>query len=279
MERFCVRFTDNVRIDQMVSNLRTIWLLREDTMSILQLRDQDQSGFWFDKALDPVAYAELHAVLKAHERHFEAGNLLKVEADESHSIYVMLKGWAASSKSLSEGQTQIIDFSLPGDFSNLLSADGKTAAIGFEVITDATTIAVVPLEEWWRLEKSLPQFSKVSQTGAAATRSRIAERVLRLGRCSAEERLAYAFLELGVRTGAMLDGNINCFHLPITQQQLGDFMGLTSVHVCRTLRRMARHGLISTADHIDLCVLDVAALEELAGISIDALARKIIPPD
>lgn len=244
--------------------------------SISHICGSELSRFWFDDAFDPEERARLHAVLAGHEHHYDAGSVLKCETDESQSIFVMLRGWAALSKSLPEGQTQIIDFSMPGDFFNLASADGKTAVIGFEAITDAT-VAIVPIKEWIELEKHFPQMAQVVQKQAAATRSRISERMLRLGRGNAEERLAYAFLELGIRTGSLHDDTIECFHMPITQQQLGNFMGLTSVHVCRTLRRMVRNGFISTSDHIDLCVLDTAALEDLAGISSATLAQEITP--
>ena len=215
-------------------------------------------------------------MLTTHSRHYAAGRLIKSDADESHAIYVVMDGWASIFKSMPEGQTQIIDFGLPGDFFDLTAVDGVTVAMGLETVTDAT-IAAVPLAEWLALERAVPQLAQVNTKETAAIRTRIAERMLRLGRGKADERLAYAFLEMGVRTGAMRDDTMNCYHMPVTQQQIGELMGLTAVHVCRTLRRMARQGLVSTADHIDLCICDRAALEDLAGITAETLAQEIQP--
>lgn len=244
------------------------------TVSALKFESPLPTSYWFDSVLNTNDDAKLHALLAAHQRHYKAGSLVKIEADESQSIYVVMEGWASISKSLSEGQTQIIDFGLPGDFFDLTSVDGKTVAIGLEVITECS-IAAVPVTDWIAFEQSAPEFAKVNLMEAAAIRTRVAERMLRLGRGKAEERLAYALLELGIRTGAMHDDKIECYHMPVTQQQLGEFMGLTSVHVCRTLRRMERQGFLKTSDHIDLCICDQAALEDLAGISTETLAQAI----
>ena len=66
-------------------------------------------------------------------------------------------------------------------------------------------------------------------------------------------------------------------HVPLGQQQLGDFTGLTAVHVCRTLRRLNRLDMIETGDHMDIAIHDVSALAELAGIDLGVLRKEIIP--
>ena len=206
---------------------------------------------------------------------FKGGELINNEAELGNSIFVIFEGWVSLFKSLPNGQMQIIDFGLPGDHFDLSSADGVTAVIGLQTITEAS-VAIIPHDVWAALVQSSPQLAQVSEGGAAAIRSRIAERMLRLGRGTAEERLAYTFLELGVRSGAMQGSRPNSFHLPLTQQQIGDFMGLTSVHVCRTMRRMVREGIITTRNHIDIDVLEVATMEEVAGISVETLAQEIL---
>lgn len=237
---------------------------------------QNTSPFWFDYWLDDDMQAQFRSLLWRHARHLDAAQILTHESDETGAIFIVLEGWVALSKSLPEGQTQVIDFGLSGDIFDVTSADGVTAAIGFEAVTYAQ-VAVVPFHEWAEFVRTRPQIAVITQKTAAATRARISERMLRLGRGSAEERLAYAFLELGVRIHAQNGTNLDCFHLPITQQKLGDFMRLTSVHVCRTLRRLVRQEVIRMSDHIFICILDPAALVELAGIFSDALAREILP--
>lgn len=245
--------------------------------SNLKVSDHTVPTLWFEHMLDPPSRARLFAFLTNFERFYPAGSHIKDETDQSAAKYISLEGWAAMIKSLPEGQTQIIDFRLPGDFTDLVSADGETAAIGFEAITDVS-IAVVPVKDWIELKKSMPALSLVHERSATLIRSRIVERMLRLGRGNGEQRLAYALLELAVRSGAVHNGRIGYFSVPLTQQRLGDFMGLTSIHICRTLRRMRDHGLITASDHLNICVLNLGALEDLAGIPVSSLMKAIMPP-
>lgn len=110
-----------------------------------------------------------------------------------------------------------------------------------------------------------------------ASHARIAERLLRVGKGHAEARIAYAICELCLRTTktGLVEGN--GFHLPLTQQVLGDFVGLSSVHVSRTLRRLRRQKVLETSDHLDIVIHNVDKLAEIAEIDLDDLRMEIIP--
>ena len=247
-------------------------------MSITAVKsdDLDNLGFWFDRVLNAADSKMLHTAILETAHQYAAGHHINYEGDSSHSIYFVLSGWVSLYKTMPNGHRQIVDFGLAGDFGPVLGPDTRTSIVGLDVVKPAT-IATIPLSLWASLEQSTPGMSKVRVLQDAAVRSRLAGRMLRLGRGSAEEVMAYAILELGVRSGAVRSGHLECCNLPLTQQQLGEFVGLSSVHVCRTLRRMARQGLISTNGHIDVRVLRQADLEDLAGISITDLARDILP--
>ena len=102
--------------------------------------------------------------------------------------------------------------------------------------------------------------------------------MLRLGKSCAETRIAYVLIELCLRLSACAQPAGDCaFHVPLGQQQLGDFIGLSSVHVCRTLRRLSRQGIITTGDHMDIEIHDLTALTELAGVDLADLRTEIIP--
>lgn len=171
----------------------------------------------------------------------------------------MLDGWLSLSKSLKDGQTQIIDFALPGDFLDVASADGTICGFNVEAITDVT-VAVVSVAEWENLIQKSPAAHGVYMKAAAAARMRISERMLRLGKGSAEKRVAYALLELCTRIHATDQFVTGSFHVPLRQQQFGDFVGLSSVHVCRSLRRFVRQNIISMRDHMDINIIDAVQL-------------------
>lgn len=209
-------------------------------------------------------------------RTFSAGHQLAFEGDNGAPVLWVKKGWLKLSKSLADGQTQIIDFILPGDIASPASADGLTAAVQVEAVTDVE-VATLSEAEWEQMKRACPDVRRIAINLAAASQARISERMLRLGKGSAPMRIAYALLELCIRLRSigLMDGD--SVHLPLTQQQLGDFTGLSSVHVCRTLRRLVRNGVITTEDHLDIRILDLAALAEMAGIDVARLKHEIAP--
>ncbi|MGB3278682.1 MAG: Crp/Fnr family transcriptional regulator [Pseudorhodobacter sp.] len=233
-------------------------------------------GLGASSCCDKATQAELVSLFSHASRDLTSGSVLLHELAICRSIYFVMAGWVALSKSMPEGQTQIIDFGLVGDLFDLTSADGTTASAALTAVTDVT-VAIIPLQDWRRLVELQPEIGKVERNLTAARQRRFSERILRLGQASAEEKLAYAFLELGIRLGAITETKVDCFHIPLTQHPLGDFTGLTSVHISRTLRRMARNNLLVVTDHMNIQILDPLALAALAGISTKDLSRGIIP--
>lgn len=200
------------------------------------------------------------------------------EGDELDRVLVVLDGWFLTYKSFDDGEVQILDFVVPGDVVGPASGDGKTAMFSMEAITDAKIVSV-PVKIWDERKKQSPDFLSALVNKSAAKKARIAERMLRLGKGSATVRLAYTLLEtcIRLRASGLIAGPDCSFHLPLTQKHLGDFCGLSAVHVCRTLRRMVRHNIIAVSDHIDIRILDVDALADLAKADRELLEQEIIP--
>lgn len=222
------------------------------------------------------------AILVEHEigqqvNDVKAGTVLLLEGDESKSMLFVTNGWLSLSKSLADGRTQIIDLALPGDIVDPSSADGATTPFSVEALTPAS-IASIPFHRWEEMLGSEPDLRHRVHAFDAAEQARRAERMLRLGKGTAETRVAYALMELCVRLGCPgLTDNTPMFHVPLTQQQIGDFIGLSSVHVCRTLRRMKRNRVVEMTGHMDLRILDPEAMADLAGVDAETLRSEIIP--
>ncbi|WP_238291148.1 Crp/Fnr family transcriptional regulator, partial [Methylobacterium longum] len=89
------------------------------------------------------------------------------------------------------------------------------------------------------------------------------EWLVNVGRRSAEERIAHLMCELLLRLRAVGRTAGDGYALPITQEDLADTTGLTSVHVNRTLGSLKQRGLIALSGR-QLRILDLAGLETLA---------------
>ncbi|MGF6862641.1 CRP/FNR family transcriptional regulator [Rhodobacteraceae bacterium MBR-64] len=221
--------------------------------------------------------ASLEKSLERNTRVLPKGTNLILEGQEVHSIFLVKSGWLAASKSLPDGERQIVEIILPGEIHDPVSADGHTSFVTLETLSE-TQVIVIGTTAWARLLDDLPDLRHFKERADAAARSRQSERILRLGRSSAEARIAYVLIEFCMRTAAIgATGGDGTFHVPLGQQQLAEFTGLSAVHVCRTLRRLNRNGLITTGDHMDIEILDMRPLAALAGVDLDALRREIIP--
>ena len=214
--------------------------------------------------------------LNQHIRPVPKNRTLLLEGEGCQTVYCVLDGWLALSKTLQEGQKQIIDFALPGDIVDPVGADGMTSSVNVEALTDGV-MAAMPYRSWERMAGDWPELQKLAHLAEAAQQARRAERMLRLGKGTADMRIAYAIIEFCIRINALGRVRTSTFHIPLTQQQLGDYLGLSSVHVCRTMRRMTCNKILEMRNHMDIQVLDAPALTRLAGVECDTLKREIMP--
>lgn len=204
-----------------------------------------------------------------------AGTIFMSEGDACQSRYYVVSGWFAVVKSLPEGERQITDIVLSGEILDPRSANGVTSAVQLEALTDLQLFEVRSLD-WDYLRTRLPHLAASEQQAAGAAMSRMSERMLRLGKGSAQTRVAYALLEFCVRLAAVGQFTEKGYHVPLTQQLLGEFVGLSSVHVCRTLRRLSQLGIVRASNSMDIIISNPTALEALAGIDSETLVNEII---
>ena len=216
------------------------------------------------------------ASLDANVRRFARSEPLAREHDAGDVVLIVLKGFLSVSKSLPDGRRQIVDILLGGDVLHLASGDGSLSALQVEALCETSVSRLAPAA-WSALLRDCPPLAAFAERIEAAQRARMAERALRLGKGGARMRLAYALLELWIRARAIGLARGGAFHIPLTQQDLGDFAGLSSVHVCRTLGRLEEEGVISVEDHMDIRIRDAAALAQIAEVDPCLLQREITP--
>lgn len=218
--------------------------------------------------------SEFKNAMRRDQHAVNKGTILKSEGDETHARLYVAEGWLAASKSLEDGHQQIIEFILPGETYDPTAMNGKTSFLQIEALCDAV-IAPIGKTAWARWLQEDPDLRKSERLRDLAAQARQSERMLRLGQASAETRIAYVLIELFIRVSERRTACDGKFHVPLSQQQIGDFTGLSSVHVCRTLRRLNRAGVIKTGDHMDILIQDLPKLAQLAQVDIVALRDEI----
>jgi len=209
------------------------------------------------------------------DRHAKPGEIIAHEADLTGFFLYVVDGWIALTKSLEDGETQIIDILLNGDFA-LIAAKGAPALPYNAEALNTVRYLTFSEEMINGPEPGAAELRSHLAASVAVTQSRTAELLLRVGQGTAEQRICYALLEFYLRLEAIGQIDSNRFHVPMTQKQLGQFTGLSNVHICRTLRRFARNGLVRTSDRTDFDILDLDAVCHMAGVDLEALRAEIV---
>lgn len=184
-----------------------------------------------------------------------------VEAGMPHrGVGIVVDGWGVKSKMLSDGRRQILDFLQPGSLAGLESAVFDVADHTVETITKCR-MAWLDAHELVSLVPERPRLGAAILWTLHRDYSVLGERLLSVGQRTAYERLGHLLIELCYRLDSRGLATGSTYSLPINQNLLADALGLSVVHVSRTLSKLREDGLIDlTRSRVD--ILDLERLEE-----------------
>ncbi len=180
------------------------------------------------------------------------------QGDRYGEASVLREGWAIRHKALPDGRRQVVNFMLPGDIIGIYSNLFECADHSVTTLT-AVEVASFPPERIVELFLGFPRLAAALAWSGAREEAMVAERLLSLGRRTALERVAHLIVELLRRLSVVNMAQGDTFSLPVTQEIMADALGLSIVHVNRTLRRLRDSGLIEVGGQ-RITVKDVAQL-------------------
>lgn len=206
------------------------------------------------------------AVLKTlHKRRrtFVAGHDLVHQGQSEQAAYILISGWACSYKLLHDGQRQIVDFQIPGDFLGLRSVLLHMSDHSIEPVTDieVTEVHVTDLLDAF---SRTPRLAAAVFWAASRDEAMVVEHLVNIGRRNAAERMAHFLLELGAKLSLVGMGSKAGYACPLTQYYLADALGLSAVHVNRVLRKLREEGMVTFRDGL-VTFDDYNRLTEFAG--------------
>jgi CRP-like cAMP-binding protein len=175
---------------------------------------------------------------------FPAGTHVHVEGDRVARPSIVASGWACRMRALPDGRRQIISFFLPGDTVSVLELQHPAAQCTIAAITDIELLNAARLVEALDGADAMPNIAEAFRKEQIRRRAQQRDHIVRLGRLTALERTAHLFLELHDRMRNAGLAHNNRYPLPLTQSQFGEALGLSLVHVNRTMQQLRRDGLI-----------------------------------
>lgn len=187
--------------------------------------------------------------------------IVKAGVTLSQSI-LLVEGLVCRYKDLADGQRQIMEIHVPGDFIDLHGFLLKRLEHHLGSLTPVR-LATVPHEKLRAITERHPHLARMLWFSTLLDAAIHRERILSVGRRSAISRIAHLICELYLRLeviGLAEDGR---YRLPLTQTDLADASGLTAVHVNRMLKQLRDQNLL-TFRHGDVVIHEWDRLQRLA---------------
>jgi len=208
--------------------------------------------------------AEVDAVEAACARIFtvQAGQPIPHDPINAGSIKIIVSGMACRCKYLPNGRRQIISCMVPGD---LCDTRIRTSRNGDQILQALSRVeyAAIPAPAFLRLCNDHPRIRDAVRWLAYIEEATLREWLVSLGQRTAIERLAHLLCELYLRLEAVKLVENNVCDLPLTQLELADALGLSPVHINRTLQDLRAMQFIKLAAG-RLTMMDFTSLSNLA---------------
>ena len=169
------------------------------------------------------------------------------EGDRPEVVFLLVEGWACRYKILPDGKRQIMAVLLPGDLCDVQIFILKHMDHSIGLLSDSKVVAI-PKARILDLFERRPALAKALWWSTLTDEAILREWLVNMGQRDSHDRLAHLIAELWLRlraVGLTVDGS---FEFQATQTDLADMLGLTPVHVNRTLQRLRAEGLIELAD-------------------------------
>ena len=182
--------------------------------------------------------------------------------EELNESTLILDGWAARTRDLSNGQRQITELHVAGDFADLHSFTLKR--LDHDVVAmSPCLLGRVPHERLREISEQFPHLTRVFWFSTNLDAAIHREWQVSLGRRSTTAAMAHLFCELRVRLDIVGKVRDDSYDFPLTQNELAQCLGITAVHANRTLQELRGQQLI-TLRYRKLTIHDRRALEQLA---------------
>jgi CRP-like cAMP-binding protein len=227
------------------------------------MNDEINVGLFFNKlfasdwplirkfsCLRQLSHDEINALMKMHKktRIIDAHKTFLHPGETHKQSWIVTQGWAYRYKSFSNGEQQIINYYLPGD---IISPFSSVMPRANYYVASITPLYVCPFshDNLTELFATSPKLETLFEYFLALEDAILTEQVCRIGRQTAYQRTAHLLLELFQRLKIIGQTERNTFISPLTQQMMADTLGLSTVHMNRTLHKLRNDNLISIMAH------------------------------
>lgn len=199
--------------------------------------------------------------LQSEEADYPKKVTVREAGNETAELYVVKHGWLYSSTTLPDGRRQVLQLHYPGDIVGIPDVAFDYSTVNLETITD---VCLCPFRKN-RLDEVFINSSRLTAllfSFGMVDYMVLLDRIRAISRMNAEERIAHFLLEVSSRLRITNKNQSNHIDMPLTQEIIGDAVGLTNVYVSKSMRKLEDQGLIAR-DKRTIEIKDHNSLKEM----------------
>ncbi|WP_164934053.1 Crp/Fnr family transcriptional regulator [Bradyrhizobium guangzhouense] len=195
-------------------------------------------------------------------REFPAETAVVRDGERATDCCLIVDGFCARSKTIANGKRQILSLHIPGEIPDLMSLFLHVMDHDLSTLTPAT-LGFISHDNLQKLHRRSPSVAEMFWRDTLIDASMFREWIVNVGQRPAPARLVHVMIELRERLRLIgrLDGN--SFEMPLTQEQIGEALGITAVHANRVIRQLRQEGVVEL-NRGRATVLDERKFQELA---------------
>lgn len=206
-------------------------------------------------------------------RYFSAGDIVHFEQQPIDYAFTLYSGCLILYNDLENGSRQILRVALPGDFVGFSRNHRGELPYSIKAVTDSR-VCIFLDSSIKKMMQQQPEIAKRLIDLQLSDAVLCQQRLLNIGQKTATQSLAYLIMELysriRVQSPDVFDNKTGETFFPLTQEDIGDTLGLTKVHINRVIVAFKEQGLIACS-YKKLKVLDEDKLSDIGQFDIDLI--------
>jgi CRP-like cAMP-binding protein len=196
-------------------------------------------------------------------REYPAERAVVSDGQKATECCLIIRGFCARSKTTSDGRRQILSIHIPGEIPDLMSLHLHVMDHDLSTLTPCT-LGLINHEALRMLYRRQPNLADMFWRDTLIDAAMFREWIVNVGQRPAPARLAHVVVELRERLKVIGRIEGNSFEMPLTQEQIGEALGITAVHANRVIKQLRQDGIV-LFHRGRVEVLDEDKLLELAG--------------
>ena len=195
-------------------------------------------------------------------RRYAAEQMVAGDGQSATECCLIADGFCARSKTISDGKRQILSIHIPGEIPDLMGLFLHVMDHDLATLTPCT-LGFISHDTLRKLHLRRPNVAEIFWRDTLIDAAMFREWIVNVGQRPAPARLAHVVAELRARLKVIGHLDSHSFEMPLTQEQIGEALGITAVHANRVIKQLREDGILEF-HRGRATVLDEAQFRELA---------------